>query len=72
MFSALEARRTRDYAPIYPDADAVYAQDEVVDVTTLEAAIALPHAPDRVVPLREALGQPVQQAFLGTCTNGRL
>ena len=71
VFDALEAKRTRDYTPIYPDAGAVYAQDETIDVTALEAVIALPHAPDNVVPLREALGQPVQQAFLGTCTNGR-
>lgn len=71
VFDALEARRTRDYMPIYPDADAIYAQDETIDVAALEPVIALPHAPDHVVPLREALGQPVQQAFLGTCTNGR-
>ncbi len=71
VFDYLEAKRGRDYTPLYPDADAVYAQDEHVDVATLEPVIALPHAPDQVVPLREALGQPVQQAFLGTCTNGR-
>lgn len=71
VFDYLEAKRRRDYTPIYPDADAVYSETWEVDSTQVEPAVALPHSPDRVVPLREALGQPVQQAFLGTCTNGR-
>jgi 3-isopropylmalate/(R)-2-methylmalate dehydratase large subunit len=71
VFDYLEARRTRDYTPIFPDADAVYAERWAVDVAGLEPLVALPHAPDNVVPLSAALGQPIQQAFLGTCTNGR-
>lgn len=61
----------RPYTPLYPDVDAVYAQEYVLDVSTLEPQIALPHSPANVVPLSQAVGQPVQQAFLGTCTNGR-
>ena len=34
--------------------------------------LALPHTVDNVFPLSQAMGTPVQQAFLGTCTNGRL
>jgi len=72
VFDYLEPRRTRDYTPLYPDPDAHYAAVYDLDMSVLEPQIALPHAPDRVVPLSEAAGQPVQQAFLGTCTNGRL
>ena len=72
VFDYLEAKRTRDYTPIYPDADAVYADRYELDVASLEAQIALPHQPDHVVNLSEAVGQPVQQAFIGTGTNGRL
>lgn len=72
VFDYLEAKRTRDYTPIYPDADAVYADRYELDVASLEAQIALPDQPDHVVNLSEAVGQPVQQAFIGTCTNGRL
>ncbi|MCU0514425.1 MAG: aconitase family protein, partial [Anaerolineae bacterium] len=71
VFAALEAKRTRDYTPLYPDADAVYAARHHFDVSTLEPLIALPHQPDHVVPLSQAAGQPVQQAFIGTCTGGR-
>ena len=72
MFDYLTARRTRDYTPLYPDADASYAAEHHVDLTAIPPQIALPSRPDRVVPLSEALGQPVHQAFIGTCTNGRL
>jgi len=76
VFDYLEQRRhgrqePRPYTPIYPDADAVYAQEYTLDINTLEAQIALPHSPANVVPLSQAIGQSVQQAFLGTCTNGR-
>lgn len=68
----LEAKRRRDYMPLYPDANAVYADEYALDVSQLEPQIALPHSPDNVVTLSDVIGQPVQQAFLGTCTNGRL
>ncbi len=71
VFEALAARRTRDYTPIYPDADAHYAAEYALNVSTLEPLVALPHSPGHVVPVSEVAGQPVQQAFLGTCTNGR-
>jgi len=61
----------RDYEPLYPDEDAVYEEEYTLDVSGLEPQIALPHQPDNVVALSRAVGQPVQQAFIGTCTNGR-
>lgn len=72
VFAYLEAKRTRDYTPLYPDADAHYAQKITLDVSALEPQIAKPHMPDNVVDLSEVIGTPVQQAFIGTCTNGRL
>jgi 3-isopropylmalate/(R)-2-methylmalate dehydratase large subunit len=71
VFDYLEARRTRDYAPLYPDADADYDQTYDLDVSDLQPLVALPHQPDQVVTLAEALGAPIQQGFIGTCTGGR-
>ncbi|MCA9911712.1 MAG: 3-isopropylmalate dehydratase large subunit, partial [Anaerolineae bacterium] len=71
VFAYLERNRRRDYRPLYPDDDADYSERWDIDAATIEPVVALPHSPDHVVPLREAVGQPVQQAFLGTCTNGR-
>jgi homoaconitate hydratase family protein len=59
---------------IAADADAVYERVIQVDAgeDILEPQIACPHAVDHVQPL-SALGDvPVEQAVLGSCTNGRL
>jgi 3-isopropylmalate/(R)-2-methylmalate dehydratase large subunit len=59
---------------IAPDADAQYERAIRIDVgrQVAEPQIACPHAVDNVRPL-SALGEvPIQQAVLGSCTNGRL
>ena len=71
IFDYLAARGAGDYTPVYPDADAVYEERHTFDVSALQPKIALPHQPDQVVALGEAAGQPIQQAFIGTCTGGR-
>ncbi|MBI5118288.1 3-isopropylmalate dehydratase large subunit [Candidatus Poribacteria bacterium] len=54
------------------DADAAYASAYDVDVSDLEPQVACPHSVGNVKPVREAQGTPVNQALLGSCTNGRL
>ena len=55
-----------------PDLDASYHAEHTFDLTDLEPQVACPHKVENVVPLSEVAGRRVQQAFLGTCTNGRL
>jgi len=57
---------------LQPDSDAAYIAENTFDASTLEPMVACPHTVDNVVPLSQVAGIPVQQAFLGTCTNGRL
>jgi 3-isopropylmalate/(R)-2-methylmalate dehydratase large subunit len=57
---------------IYPDADAHYLARHDYDLSTLEPMVARPHRVDNVVPVSALRGVKVQQAYLGTCTNGRL
>lgn len=57
---------------LYPDPDAAYTAHLLVQLDELEPAVACPHSPDHVKPLSEVAGTRVHQAFLGTCTNGRL
>jgi len=71
IFDYVEAKRHRAYTPIYPDAGAAYADQYSVDVSRISAAIALPHSPDNVTSVKAVQGTPIQQAYLGTCTNGR-
>lgn len=54
------------------DPDAEYALRYEYDLTHLEPQISLPGMVDDVAPVTAALGRPVQQGFLGSCTNGRL
>ncbi len=71
-FAWLEGRAQRPYDPIYPDPDAEYAHVVEYDAETIEPVVAKPHTVDNVVPVREVAGTRIDQAFLGTCTNGRL
>lgn len=62
----------RPYRPVAPDPDAEYAAALQVDLSSLEPQIACPHRVDNVRPVGEVAGTPVQQVFIGSCTNGRL
>ena len=57
---------------LYPDPDATYQARYTLDLSALEPLVARPHNPANVVPLSQVSGVHVDQAFLGTCTNGRL
>ena len=57
---------------LLPDTNATYAATHHYRAAELEPYIACPHSVDKVVPLSAVAGTRVQQAFLGTCTNGRL
>ena len=68
----LSDRARHDFEPMLPDPDAAYLQVLEIDAGSLEPMIACPHTVDNVKPLSEVAGTKVDQAFLGTCTNGRL
>ncbi len=71
LLNWLEGRAKRAFTPLYPDDDAVYAQEYALSVADLQPQVALPHQPDNVVNLADVVGTPIQQAFVGTCTGGR-
>jgi 3-isopropylmalate/(R)-2-methylmalate dehydratase large subunit len=48
-----------------------HSRTVTIDLADLSPRIALPHAPDHVRPLSDAVGTPVQMVFVGTCTGGR-
>jgi homoaconitase/3-isopropylmalate dehydratase large subunit len=54
------------------DEDATYEKVHDIDVTNLEPQIACPHDLANVKPISEVRGTRIDQAFLGSCTNGRL
>ena len=72
VFDYLEGRARRPYEPILPDPDAQYATVKEYEAATVEPMIACPHTVDNVKPLSQVAGTHIDQAFIGTCTNGRL
>ena len=66
--SAAELARTA----LYPDPGAAYGMRVSVDASKLRPMVACPHRVDNVVPVDELGAVRVDQAFIGTCTNGRL
>ena len=68
----LKKRAQRNYSPLFPDPDAEYQRELTYTLDTITAMVACPHSVDHVKPLAEVQGTHIDQAFLGTCTNGRL
>jgi aconitate hydratase len=64
--------REHQWVGITADADAVYDEVLDIDLSTLEPLVAQPFQPDRVVPVRELAGLPVDQIMFGSCTNSSL
>ncbi|OYT55200.1 MAG: 3-isopropylmalate dehydratase large subunit [Candidatus Altiarchaeales archaeon ex4484_2] len=62
----------REPEPVKADGDASYNREINVDASSLEPVVAKPHRVDNVVPVAELEGLEIQEAYLGTCTNGRL
>jgi len=68
----VEHGRGDRYKPLSSDAEANYEQVIPVNLDRLEPMLSLPHAVDNVRPVTGVKGIKIQQAFIGTCTNGRL
>ena len=68
----LRGRVTHSYSKVFADADAAYQTVMTLVVDELAPQVARPHTVDNVVPVSEIEGIRINQALVGTCTNGRL
>jgi len=64
--------REEEWIALEADSDAAYDDFIEIDLSGLEPLIALPHQPDKVVPVREVAGLKVDQVMMGSCTNTSL
>jgi 3-isopropylmalate/(R)-2-methylmalate dehydratase large subunit len=62
----------KDYTIYESDADAAYIATEQFDCSALEPMVALPHLPSGGVPVGQCAGKEMDQAYIGSCTNGRI
>lgn len=70
--SWLRDRSLATISPVVPDEDAIYKNRFSYNLSSLGPQVATPHDVGNVCPVEEVEGIKVQQAVLGTCTNGRL
>jgi 3-isopropylmalate/(R)-2-methylmalate dehydratase large subunit len=61
-----------DYTVFESDEDALYAKDIEIDCSSLEPMVATPHLPSNGQPVSECKNMQMDQAYIGSCTNGRI
>ncbi|HEY7417745.1 MAG TPA: 3-isopropylmalate dehydratase large subunit [Ktedonobacteraceae bacterium] len=57
---------------VWSDSNCRYVAEYFIDLSALAPLVALPHDLTRIVLAHEVAGQPIDIAFIGTCTNSRL
>lgn len=70
----VKERTDRAFVVERSDGDAAYERVVEIDVAALEPQVACPHTPDNVHPISEVVRDdiPLDQVFIGSCTNGHL
>jgi 3-isopropylmalate/(R)-2-methylmalate dehydratase large subunit len=72
VFQFLKGRTQAAFTPVKSDPDAGFERTYQLDVSDLVPQVACPHDLGNVKPVTEVAGIPFQQAFIGSCTGGRL
>jgi methanogen homoaconitase large subunit len=70
-FEYLKGIAHEKYTTVYADKDAQYCEEYNFDVAELEPQVAKPHEVDNVFAIAQVAGTPLDQVFIGSCTNGR-
>lgn len=68
----VNARSNKSFEVLKGDDDAESLEIMNIDVSDLEPQIACPHNVDNVKGISDVAGTPIDQVFLGSCTNGRI
>jgi 3-isopropylmalate/(R)-2-methylmalate dehydratase large subunit len=68
----VEKRKRKPYTVYESDKDAEYEKVIEYDASKIEPVVALPHLPSNVKPVSQAGNIKIDQAVIGSCTNGRL
>ena len=68
----LEAHGRQPKALYKSDEDAVFSEVFDIDLSEIQPIVAKPHFVDNVVPAKECEGVKIDEAFLGSCNNGRI
>jgi len=72
VFDYLNGRVRGDYREVYSDPDAVYSEKFEYNAEEIVPTVAMPSLPENTAPASELGGIEIDQAYLGSCTNGRI
>jgi 3-isopropylmalate/(R)-2-methylmalate dehydratase large subunit len=62
----------KEYTVFESDSDAEYESIEEFDCSSIEPMVALPNLPSGGVGINNCKGKDMDQAYIGSCTNGRI
>ncbi len=68
----IKSKARQRYLVYEPDPEGGYARVIEFDVTNIEPQVSLPHSPANARPVSQAGDIEVDQAVIGSCTNGRI
>ncbi len=68
----LDGRAERPYTEYHSDEGADYARVVEINAADIEPTVSLPHLPSNTRPARECGDIAIDQAVIGSCTNGRI
>ena len=68
----LQNRAKRPYTVYEPDEDAEYTRVVEYDAASIEPQVAFPHLPSNTKPISQVGDVKIDQAVIGSCTNGRI
>ena len=68
----LEEHGRKPKAVYHSDPDAVYAREYTFDLSKIRPVVAKPDFVDNLCPAEEVRGIKIDEAFLGSCNNGRI
>ena len=65
-------RDKKEYTVFESDSDAEYVATEEFDCSKMEPMVAMPHLPSGGIPISQCEKIQLDQAYIGSCTNGRI
>ncbi len=68
----MEEHSTRSWTVFEADPDAEYEKEYTIDLSKLRPTVSFPHLPENAKTIDEVGNIPIDQAVIGSCTNGRL
>jgi len=72
MLDYVRARTDQPFEVVETDPDAAFHSERIYDVSQLEPVVAQPHSPDHRATARELAGVPLDRAYIGSCTGGKV